>query len=140
MVGIEAGFTQPIEMRVSEMLTGVRGDLAVDIFGSDHAELEIIAEEIKSILEATKGSSDVYKKANEGVAYFELSFNQKAMGYYGISQDEINQFLNTMVTGTSIGIIQEGMRRVDLVVKGQRDLQNSLDKISTLYFLSLIHI
>lgn len=134
MVGIEAGFTQPIEMRVSEMLTGVRGDLAVDIFGSDHAELEIIAEEIKSILEATKGSSDVYKKANEGVAYFELSFNQKAMGYYGISQDEINQFLNTMVTGTSVGIIQEGMRRVDLVVKGESNLQNSLDKISTLYF------
>ncbi|MBU1668935.1 CusA/CzcA family heavy metal efflux RND transporter [bacterium] len=132
--GIEGVFTQPIEMRVSEMLTGVRGDLAVDIFGSDHAELERIAEEIKTVLESTKGSSDVYKKANEGVAYFELSFNQKAMGYHGITQDEVNQFLNTMVSGTQVGIIQEGMRRIDLVVKGAYNLQNSLDQISQLYY------
>ncbi|CAA6803835.1 MAG: Cobalt-zinc-cadmium resistance protein CzcA; Cation efflux system protein CusA [uncultured Sulfurovum sp.] len=134
MVGIEAGFTQPIEMRVSEMLTGVRGDLAVDVFGSNHAQLESIAEEIKTILEATKGSSDVYKKANEGVAYYELKFNQKLMGYHDISQDDLNQFLNTMVSGTSVGIIQEGMRRVDLVVKGEYDLQNSLGKLSKLYY------
>ena len=134
MVGIEAGFTQPIEMRVSEMLTGVRGDLAVDVFGSDNDELERIAQEIKTVLEKTKGSSDVYKKANEGVAYFELNFKHQNMGYYGVSQDEINQFLNTMVTGSSVGIIQEGMRRIDLVVKGEATLQNSLDKISRLYF------
>ncbi len=134
MVGIEAGFTQPIEMRVSEMLTGVRGDLAVDVFGNDNDELERIAQEIKTVLEDTKGSSDVYKKANEGVAYFELTFKHKNMGYYGVNQDEINQFLNTMVTGSSVGIIQEGMRRIDLVVKGEESLQNSLDKIRHLYF------
>ncbi len=134
MVGIEFGFTQPIEMRVSEMLTGVRGDLAVDIFGSDRDELERIAQAIKRVLEETKGSSDVYKKANEGVAYFELSFNRQAMGYYGVTQEEINQFLNTMVSGASVGIIQEGMRRIDLVVKGDASLQNSLDKISRLYY------
>jgi cobalt-zinc-cadmium resistance protein CzcA len=134
MVGIEAGFTQPIEMRVSEMLTGVRGDLAVDVFGSDNDELERIAQEIKTVLEKTKGSSDVYKKANEGVAYFELNFKHQNMGYYGVTQEEINQFLNTMLTGSSVGIIQEGMRRIDLVVKGEASLQNSLDKISRLYF------
>jgi len=134
MVGIETGFTQPIEMRVSEMLTGVRGDLAIDIFGSDSQELERIAEEIKSLLKSIKGSSDVYKKANEGIAYYELSFNRKTMGYYGITQDEINHFLNTMITGSSVGIIQEGMRRIDLVIKGEESLQNSLDKISKLYF------
>ncbi len=134
MVGIEAGFTQPIEMRVSEMLTGVRGDLAIDIFGSDHAELERIADELKNLLEKIKGSSDVYKKANEGVAYFELEFNSKNMGYYGVNQDEVNSFLNTMISGTSVGIIQEGMRRIDLVVKGEKRLQNSLDALSKLYY------
>jgi cobalt-zinc-cadmium resistance protein CzcA len=134
MVGIEAGFTQPIEMRVSEMLTGVRGDLAVDIFGSDHVELERIAEEIKAVLEKTKGSSDVYKKANEGVAYYELTFNREVMGYYDVSQEEVNHFLSTMVTGTTVGVIQEGMRRIDLVVKGEKQFQNSLSKISSLYY------
>lgn len=63
LVGIEYVFTQPIEMRVSEMLTGVRGDLAIDIFGSNHDELERIAGEIKSILEQIPGNSDVYKKS-----------------------------------------------------------------------------
>jgi cobalt-zinc-cadmium resistance protein CzcA len=125
-VGIEYGFTQPIEMRVSEMLTGVRGDLAIDIFGSDNDQLELIAVQIKSILETISGSSDVYKKANEGVEYFELQFDRKAMAYYGISQQEVNDFLKVMVTGVHAGIIQEGMRRIDLMVKGEENIQNSL--------------
>ena len=133
-VGIEYGFTQPIEMRVSEMLTGVRGDLAIDIFGSDNDQLELIAVQIKSILETITGSSDVYKKANEGVEYFELKFDRQAMAYHGISQQEINDFLKVMVTGVQAGIIQEGMRRIDLMVKGEEKLQNSLDKIQKLYY------
>ncbi|MBN2824192.1 MAG: efflux RND transporter permease subunit, partial [Campylobacterales bacterium] len=133
-VGIEYGFTQPIEMRVSEMLTGVRGDLAIDIFGSDNDELEKIAVQIKDVLEKIKGSSDVYKKANEGVAYFELHFDKKAMAYHGITQQQIGDYLKVMVTGVSAGIIQEGMRRIDLMVKGDKDIQNSLEKLSYLYY------
>lgn len=133
-VGIEFGFTQPIEMRVSEMLTGVRGDLAIDIFGSDNDQLELLAVKIKSILEGITGSSDVYKKANEGVEYFELKFDKKAMAYHGISQQELNDFLKVMVTGVQAGIIQEGMRRIDLMVKGDESLQNSLDKVEKLYY------
>jgi len=133
-VGIEYGFTQPIEMRVSEMLTGVRGDLAIAIFGSDNKVLEEIAVKIKTLLEKIPGSSDVYKKANEGVEYFELQFDKKAMAYYEISQEELNNFLKVMVTGLDIGIIQEGMRRIPLVVKGDNTLQNSLDKIKKLYY------
>ncbi|MBT8343643.1 MAG: efflux RND transporter permease subunit, partial [Sulfurovum sp.] len=133
-VGIEFGFTQPIEMRVSEMLTGVRGDLAIDIFGSDNEQLELIAVQIKNILQNITGSSDVYKKANEGVEYFELKFDKKAMAYHGISQKELNTFLKVMVTGMQAGIIQEGMRRIDLMVKGDETLQNSLDKVQNLYY------
>jgi cobalt-zinc-cadmium resistance protein CzcA len=133
-VGIEYGFTQPIEMRVSEMLTGVRGDLAIDIFGSDHAILEQIATQIKTILEQIEGSSDVYKKANEGVEYFELHFNKKAMAYYGIDQQAINNFLKVMVSGVEVGVVQEGMRRISLMVKGSPCLQKSLDKIEKLSY------
>jgi len=133
-VGIEYGFTQPIEMRVSEMLTGVRGDLAIDVFGSDHEALENIAVQIKNILETIPGSSDVYKKANEGVEYFELEFDKKAMAYYNISQQELNDFLKVMVTGVQVGIIQEGMRRINLMVKGDEKIENSLDKIKKLYY------
>ncbi len=134
-VGIEYSFTQPIQMRVSEMLTGVRGDLAIDVFGDDNQMLEKIAMQIKNILEKVPGSSDVYKKANEGIEYFELKFNQKALGYYGLSEEEIGLYLKTMITGLQGGIIQEGMRRIPLMVKGKEELQNSLDQIQNLYYV-----
>jgi len=135
LAGIEYVFTQPIEMRVSEMLTGVRGDLAIDIFGGDHNELERIAQEIKNILEKVPGSSDVYKKSNEGIQYFELNFNQQALAYYGLTEQDIASFMKTMVTGTQVGIVQEGMRRVNLMVKGKDVLHNSLHSLKTLYYV-----
>ncbi|MDT8338471.1 MAG: CusA/CzcA family heavy metal efflux RND transporter, partial [Sulfurimonas sp.] len=135
MVGVEYVFTQPIEMRVSEMLTGVRGDLAIDIFGDDHGELERIASEIKPLLETIKGSSDVYKKSNEGVEYFELEFNQQALGYYGVNESEIANFMKVMVTGVQVGIVQEGMRRINLMVKGEESMYKSLDELKKLYYI-----
>jgi cobalt-zinc-cadmium resistance protein CzcA len=135
LVGIEYVFTQPIEMRVSEMLTGVRGDLAIDIFGSDHDELERIAIEIKSILEDVPGSSDVYKKRNEGIEYFELKFNQQALGYYGVSKSDISIFMKTMVTGVQVGTIQEGLRRINLMVKGEELLHKSINSLQKLYYI-----
>lgn len=135
MVGVEYVFTQPIEMRVSEMLTGVRGDLAIDIFGDDHGELERIASEIKTLLETIKGSSDVYKKSNEGVEYFELEFNQQALGYYGVNEHEIASFMKVMVTGVQVGIVQEGMRRINLMVKGEESMYKSLDELKKLYYI-----
>jgi len=135
LAGIEYVFTQPIEMRVSEMLTGVRGDLAIDIFGADHNELERIAEQIKNILEKIQGSSDVYKKSNEGIQYFELSFNQQSLGYYGVTEREIADFMKTMVTGVQVGIIQDGMRRIDLMLKGESVFHNSTSSLEKLYFI-----
>ena len=135
MVGIEHVFTQPIEMRVSEMLTGVRGDLAIDIFGENHDELERISTEIKTILEGIKGSSDVYKKSNEGVEYFELEFNQQALGYYGVNEHEIANFMKVAVTGVQVGIIQEGMRRINLTVKAEESMHKSLNTLKKLYYI-----
>lgn len=135
MVGVEYVFTQPIEMRVSEMLTGVRGDLAIDIFGDNHGELERIALEIKTLLEGIKGSSDVYKKSNEGVEYFELEFNQQALGYYGVNEHEIANFMKVMVTGVQVGIVQEGMRRINMMIKGEENMYKSLDELKKLYYI-----
>lgn len=132
--GIEYVFTQPIEMRISEMLTGVRGDLAIDIFGENHSELERIAAEIKTILEQTHGSRDVYKKSNEGIEYLELSFNKEALGYYGLSEQDVADFMKTMVTGVQVGIVQEEMRRIKLMVKGSTVMYNSINALESLYY------
>ncbi len=133
--GIEYSFTQPIEMRVSEMLTGVRGDLAIKIYGSDQNVLNNLGKKIKALLEKVPGSKDVYKKANEGFEYLELTFNQNALGLYGVSEAEIAAYLKTLINGIKIGIIQEGMRRVDLVIKGDESLQKSIDRLKKLNYI-----
>ena len=70
--GVGYAFTQPIEMRVSEMLTGVRGDLAVKIFGDDQAQLNASADAIVNILKGIRGAVDVYTPRNEGAQYYRL--------------------------------------------------------------------
>ncbi len=133
--GVEFVFTQPIEMRVSEMLTGVRGNLAIDIFGSNHQKLEHIATKIKNILETIDGSSDVYKKANDGVEYYELSFNHQQMGYYGVNEKEISDYLKTLISGIEVGVVQEQMRQIKLIIKGESHLQNSIASLKSIYYL-----
>ncbi|MCW8838464.1 MAG: efflux RND transporter permease subunit, partial [Thiovulaceae bacterium] len=125
-VGIEYGFTQPIAMRVSEMLSGSRGDIVVNIYGGDTAKLESIAKDVARITESIKGSSDVYKKANEGVAYWEIEFKDEAMARYGVSRDELSSYLKASVDGVEVGIIQEDLRRIPLMIKGSKKLQTSM--------------
>ena len=76
--GVEATFTQPIEMRVSEMLTGSRGDLAVKVFGPDLKTLGDLAGRIEETLKTTRGASDVYTVAGDGVTYLQLDVDRAA--------------------------------------------------------------
>jgi len=134
-VGIEYGFTQPIAMRISEMLSGSRGDIVVNVYGEDSAKLEEIAKKIFTITEATKGSSDVYKKANEGVAYWEIEFKNEAMARYGVSRDELSLYLQSSINGVQEGIIQEDLRRIPLMIKGSKDMQTSMIKSINLQYV-----
>ena len=136
-VGIEYGFTQPIAMRVSEMLSGSRGDIVVNIYGGDTIKLESIAKDVAKITESIKGSSDVYKKANEGVAYWEVDFKDEAMARYGVSRDELSSYLQASVNGVEVGIIQEDLRRIPLMIKGSQNLQTSMStNVDLQYILS----
>ena len=134
-VGIEYGFTQPIAMRISEMLSGSRGDIVVNIYGEDSNKLEEIAKEVAKITKATKGSSDVYKKANEGVAYWEVDFKDEAMARYGVNRGELSLYLQSAINGTQEGIIQEGLRRIPLMIKGSKGMQTSMQKSVDLQYV-----
>jgi len=125
-VGIEYGFTQPIAMRISEMLSGSRGDIVVNIYGGDTTKLEEIAKEVAAITESIDGSSDVYKKANEGVAYWEVEFKDETMARFGVNRDELSSYLQASVNGVEVGVIQEDLRRIPLMIKGSKELQNSM--------------
>ncbi len=131
--GIEYVFSQPIQMRISEMLSGTRGDLSIDIFGEDLYLLDTIAENIKDILQKTQGSSDIYKKAFDGVEYSSVVFDSEALSRYNLSKDELSSFLKTMLSGDEVGIVQEGLRRFDIVLKG--DIGSSLSSLKNLNFI-----
>ncbi|MDD2790725.1 MAG: CusA/CzcA family heavy metal efflux RND transporter [Sulfurimonas sp.] len=134
-VGVEYGFTQPIAMRISEMISGSRGDIVVNIYGEDSKKLDDIAKEVFRITQGIKGSSDVYKKANDGVAYWEISFKDEVMARYGVSREELSLYMQTAVNGSQEGIIQEELRRIPLMIKGDGEFQGSMSKIKNLHYV-----
>lgn len=116
--GIAYGFTQPIEMRVSEMLTGVRGDVAVKLFGNNLEILNHSAEDIARILRRIDGASDVFVSKNEGVQYWQLTIDRMAAGRLGLDVDSIETTLRAQIEGLRTGIVQEGIRRTPLLLRG----------------------
>lgn len=123
--GINFTFTQPIEMRVSEMLTGVRGDLAVKIFGPDLPTLNRLAHDVESVLKAVPGNRDVFRLTNEGVQYLRVDINRFATGHQKLTVDEIEDDLRAQLEGRRVGTVIEGNRRTPLVIRGRGDLRAS---------------
>jgi cobalt-zinc-cadmium resistance protein CzcA len=126
--GIVHSFTQPIDMRVSEMIIGVRGDVAVKIFGPDLATLNQQAEKIEAVLKGIKGSEDVYRLRNEGVQYLKVEIDRLAAGRMGLSVEEIGVALRSQLEGQVLGIVLEGVRRTPLLLRGSdavRDLPSA---------------
>ena len=123
--GVEYSFTQPIAMRVSEMLTGSRGDVTVKIFGTDIARLNTLAEQMVTILEGIPGNEDVYTVKNSGVQYYRVIVDRLAAGRLGLSVDEISNTLRAQVEGERIGTVIEEGRRTPLLIRGEPDVQHS---------------
>ena len=130
--GIAYGFTQPIEMRVSEMLTGVRGDVAVKLFGPELATLNAKAAEIAGTLRGVEGSEDVFASQNEGVQYLELDIDRHAAGRLGLTGNEIQRLLRAQLEGVSVGVVREGIRRTPLLVRANIDTQSSPQQLAGL--------
>ena len=123
--GLNYVFNQPIEMRVSEMLTGVRGDLAVKIFGPDHATLTRLAHEMGAVLRQIPGAEDVYIPASDGALYFRLVPDRLALGRLGLSIEDLQDQLRSLVEGWPVGTVYEGDRRIPLVIRGGANLRDS---------------
>jgi cobalt-zinc-cadmium resistance protein CzcA len=123
--GVEYSFTQPIAMRVSEMLTGARGDIAIKIFGSDLNKLNDTAEQMVKVLQDIKGSEDVFTVKNSGVQYYRVAIDRLAAGRLGLSVDDISNTLRSQIEGQQLGIVIEDGRRTPLIMRGELDVQQS---------------
>ncbi|WRD40987.1 efflux RND transporter permease subunit [Helicobacter pylori] len=134
--GINFSFTQPIEMRISEMLTGVRGDLAVKIFGDDISELNKLSFQITQVLKGIKGSSEVLTTLNEGVNYLYVTPNKEAMADVGITSDEFSKFLKSALEGLVVDVIPTGISRTPVMIRQESDFASSITKIKSLALTS----
>ncbi len=115
--GVAYAFTQPIEMRVSEMILGVRGDLAIRIFGPDLDVLNRKAEEIAEVLRSTPGAEDVFFVRNAGVQYLRVLPDTDALARAGLDIDALAAALRAQIEGERVGLIQQQERRIPLIVR-----------------------
>ncbi|WP_187914247.1 efflux RND transporter permease subunit [Helicobacter pylori] len=134
--GINFSFIQPIEMRISEMLTGVRGDLAVKIFGDDISALNELSFQIVQVLKGIKGSSEVLTTLNEGVNYLYVTPNKEAMANVGITSDEFSKFLKSALEGLVVDVIPTGISRTPVMIRQESDFASSITKIKSLALTS----
>jgi len=130
--GMDASFTQPIEMRVSEMLTGARGDLAVKVFGPDLVTLSDIAGQLQTVLAGVPGAAEVLTVANDSLDYLELDLDRAAAGRFGMPIDSLVDSLRAQVEGIDAGVIVEGQARVPILIRGGDDIRDDPARFSEL--------
>ncbi|NOX98716.1 MAG: efflux RND transporter permease subunit [Verrucomicrobia bacterium] len=110
-------FSQPIELRFNELLSGIRADLAIKVFGEDFEVLEKVASEIREIVEAVPGASDVEFDAVGKAPLFEVTMDREAMVRYNVHASEINETIRTAFAGAEAGMVIDGIYRYPLVVR-----------------------
>ncbi|WP_298673603.1 CusA/CzcA family heavy metal efflux RND transporter [uncultured Sphingomonas sp.] len=130
--GITPSYTQPIEMRVSEMLTGARGDLAVKIFGPDLNTLADLAGQIQHTLSGVRGASEVLTVADDSVDYLQLDIDRAAAGRFGMPVDQMQDALRAQVEGMRAGVVAEGQKRTPIVIRGDESLRKDAARFADL--------
>lgn len=126
--GIDYEFTQPIEMRFNELITGVRADLAIKIYGEDLSVLSRMAQKIKAAIEPIDGASDISVEKVEGLPQMSVTYLRQRIARYGLNIEDINQILTMSFAGLPAGSVFEGEKQFDLVVRydeaHRKDIEN----------------
>lgn len=123
--GIEYEFTQPIEMRFNELITGVRSDIAIKIFGEDLDYISKKANEVKNLIADVPGASDIVLEKTSGLPQIKVVYNRSKISYYGVDINTLNTYLSAAFGGRIAGVVFEGEKRFDMVMRF--DNQNRLD-------------
>jgi len=130
--GIDYGFTQPIEMRVSEMLTGARGDVAVKVFSDDLQALNDAAQLIAKSIHALPGAAEVIAPKVEGFRYLRVLPDRYRLGELGISVESFQRQLRMALEGETVGVMLEGSIRTPIIIRGDERLRENLDALARL--------
>lgn len=131
--GINLEFSQPIEMRFNELISGVREDIAVKLFGEDLEVLADKAAEMGRLIANIDGVADLKVEATAGLPQMTVVFQRDKLLQYGLNVRDINQVIETAFAGSKAGVIFEGEKRFDLVVRMEAASRKSMEDVRNLY-------
>jgi len=131
--GINVEVTQPMQMRFNELMTGIRQDVAIKIFGDDIEILSEKAEEIAGLIKNVEGVNEPIVEKVSGLPQVLVNYNRDKIAQYGLSIEDINSVLQTSFAGNVAGVVFEGDQRFDMVVRLQRNLREDIINIENLY-------
>lgn len=131
--GINVEITQPMQMRFNELMTGIRQDVAIKIYGDDLDILTGEANKVAALIEKVKGVSEPFVEKVSGLPQITVEYHRDKMAQYGLSISEVNTILRTAFAGNVAGVVFEGEKRFDMVVRLQRDLRENIVNIENLY-------
>jgi cobalt-zinc-cadmium resistance protein CzcA len=134
--GIQVVMAQPISDRVDEMLTGVRSDLAVKVFGDDLEKLKAAANDIAKVAGSIKGSQDIRVERLTGQQYLSITVNREAIARHGINAADIHDVIETAIGGKTATEIYEGERRFSAAVRMPEGFRNSIETIDAILLTS----
>ena len=131
--GLNFAFSQPVELRFNELLTGVREDIAVKIYGEDLNILAKKGEEAAAIIKTIEGAEDVTLERTSGLPQMTVRYNRKKIAQYGLDISKLNSYVSSAFAGNKAGVIFEGEKRFDLVIRFDENHRKSIDNLRNLY-------
>ncbi len=131
--GVNFEFTQPIEMRFNELITGVREDVAIKLFGDDLDILSEKAEEIGRLIGSIDGIGDMKVEATSGLPQITVVYNRYEVAKHGLQISDLNNLIQSAFAGGTAGVVFEGEKRFDLVVRLDEEHRKSIDNLKNLY-------
>ncbi len=123
--GLEAEISQPIQMRNNELLTGIKQDVAIKIFGDDLKTLSEQAEKVQRMIQSVKGVSGTMVEEVSGLPQIQIRYDHARMARYGLSVDDVNSVVETTFAGAVAGSVYEGDKKFDLIVRLDNDERNA---------------
>src|SRR5690554_1876566 len=131
--GVNFVFTQPVELRFNELLTGVREDVAIKLYGEDLDVLADKVQEIAAVIREVPGAADLNVEATSGLPQMTVVYNRAKMAQYGVTVDKLNDYVSAAFAGEKAGVIFEGEKRFDVVIRLAEDFRQDINSLKNLY-------
>ena len=129
-------FSQPIELRVAELISGVRSDVAIKLFGDDLDVLKDKADEIVRVVSKVPGAEDVKAEATSGLPQLQIKPDRAAIARYGLNVEDVNDLIESIVAGKQAGLVYEGEQRFNLVIRLNEESGKNIESIKNLLLTS----